>query len=187
MSIHINDKHKKDFPIFSSKLNSSLVYLDSAATTFKPNVVIEEIAKYYTQYSSNIHRGLYPISILASEQYEKTRETVRGFINASKKEEVIFTKGATEGLNLLASSLSKVISTGSEIVATIMDHHANFVPWQQVAVEKKFKFGIVTFDPQNITLENLRQIVSDSITSETSILLFHTLQTLWVLNFLHKK
>lgn len=163
---------RNDFPIFSVKSNSNLVYLDSAATTFKPKCVLDVMKEYYEEYSSNIHRGLYPISVKASEEYEQTREVVKSFINSSRKEEVIFTKGATEGLNLLASTLCKIIPHGSEIVVTIMDHHANFVPWQQVAIEKKFKFGVVMFDPLNVTLEMFKQIISNSITSETSVFAF---------------
>ena len=160
---------RDQFPIFQSR--PSMTYLDSAATTLKPQCVIDAITKYYREYSSNIHRGLYPIAEKASEEYEKSREIVSRFIHAKHAEEIIFTKGATEALNLLASSLSRtVIRPGVEVLTTIVEHHANFVPWQQSAVEKGAKFGVVTFHPLDSDIGQILEAFRLSITKNTAIL-----------------
>ncbi|MBP6993717.1 SufS family cysteine desulfurase [Candidatus Woesebacteria bacterium] len=160
---------KDRFPIFDSQPN--LTYLDSAATTLKPQVVIDKIAEYYQDYSSNIHRGLYPIAEKASGEYESARQIVAKFINAEKPEEIIFTKGATEALNLLASSLSQnIIKPGVEVLTTIIEHHANFVPWQQVSLKSGAKFGVVAFHPFKSTKEEMLESFRLGITTETAIL-----------------
>jgi len=129
---------KKDFPIFTH--HPDLVYLDSGATSLKPQSVIEKITEYYAQYSANIHRGIYKISEKASEEYEDTRSVIAQFINAPSPSEIIFTRGTTEGINLIAATLgADLIEEENEIVTTIMEHHANFVPWQQLA----HKYGAV--------------------------------------------
>jgi cysteine desulfurase/selenocysteine lyase len=128
--------NQKDFPILKQKVNGKrLVYLDSAATSQKPQVVIDAISEYYKTYNSNIHRSIHTLSQKATNEFEKTRKTVADFINA-KQEEVIFTKGTTESLNVVAHALKDRIRKGDEIVLTIMEHHSNIVPWQQVAKER---------------------------------------------------
>ncbi len=135
--------YKKDFPIF--KNIPQLVYLDSAATSQKPQSVIDAIVEFYTNYNSNIHRGLYPIAENASAKVEEVREKVRGFINAKDSREIIFTKGTTEGINgVMYTWGQQNIQAGDVIVTTIMDHHANFVPWQQLALQKKAVFKVVS-------------------------------------------
>ena len=130
--------YKKDFPIF--KNNPKLVYLDSAATSQKPQIVLDTINDYYLFYNANIHRGLYSLSEKSSTKVEEVRKKVQEFIKAKESSEIIFTKGATEGINLLMYSLGqKNIKKGDTVVTTIMDHHANFVPWQQLASQKKNK------------------------------------------------
>jgi cysteine desulfurase/selenocysteine lyase len=125
---------KKDFPLFES--HPQLSYLDSTATSLKPQVVIDALDEYYSEYSANVHRGIYDISEKATEMFEQARQTVADFIGGSP-EEVVFTRGSTEGLNLLCSSLGKsMINSGDEIVTTIIEHHSNFVPWQQLAQEQ---------------------------------------------------
>src|SRR3989304_9057644 len=125
---------QKQFPIFQHQ--SNLVYLDSTATSLKPKIVIDKIKEYYEEYSANIFRGIYPMSEKATVEFEETRNAVSKFINASKSSEIIFTRNATESLNLLAYSLGrKIIESGDEIVTTIMEHHSNFVPWQVLANE----------------------------------------------------
>lgn len=162
---------KDQFPIFQSQ--PGMVYLDSAATTLKPQSVIDKITSYYRDYSSNIHRGLYPIAEKASAGYETSRQTIANFINAKRSEEIIFTKGATEGLNLLATSLSNsVIKPGAEVLSTIVEHHANFVPWQQAAIKKGAKFNVVTFDPLKASKEEIIEAFRKSITKDTTILAF---------------
>ncbi len=134
---------KKDFPIFTK--NPDLVYLDSAATSLKPQLVIDKLNEYYTQYSSNIHRGIYDIAEKATAEYEIARQKVGGFIHASP-EEVIFTSGTTDSINLLATSLGEIIEAGDEICVTIADHHSNFVPWQQLAFKKAATFKALPVD-----------------------------------------
>ncbi len=150
--------YKKDFPIF--KNNPKLVYLDSAATSQKPQIVLDTINDYYLFYNANIHRGLYSLSEKSSTKVEEVRKKVQEFIKAKESSEIIFTKGATEGINLLMYSLGqKNIKKGDTVVTTIMDHHANFVPWQQLASQKKTKFEVVgitdegTLDEEDLMLK----------------------------------
>lgn len=133
---------RRDFPIF--KNNPGLVYLDSGATSQKPQRVIDAITEFYSTYNSNIHRGLYPIAEKASAQVEEVRKKVTKFINAHDSSEIIFTKGTTEGINLVMYTWGDAsIKAGDRIVTTLMDHHANFVPWQQLAKKKKATFEVV--------------------------------------------
>ena len=121
---------KKDFPILENK---NITYLDSGATTQKPNQVIDEIEKYYKNYNANPHRGAYSLSIEATEEYENTRTKIAKFINAKNREEIIFTKNATESLNLIAYSYGlENLKEDDEVVISIMEHHSNLVPWQKV-------------------------------------------------------
>ncbi|OGK17296.1 hypothetical protein A2774_03780 [Candidatus Roizmanbacteria bacterium RIFCSPHIGHO2_01_FULL_39_12c] len=125
---------KKDFPIFNN--DPDLVYLDSTATSLKPRPVIEKEREYYEKYSANVFRGIYKISEKATEEYEETRKIVQVFISAGSSNEIVFTRNTTESLNLVAYSLGrKIISQGDELVTTIMEHHSNFVPWQQLTLE----------------------------------------------------
>lgn len=130
---------RKDFPL----LKNGLIYLDSAATSQKPVKVIEAVKEYYENDNANVHRGIYKLAQKSTMLYEKAHEKVADFIGA-EFEEVIFTKGATEGLNLLAYSLGKNLKAGDEIVLTEMEHHSNIVPWQQIAKEKG---AVVKFIP----------------------------------------
>lgn len=134
---------KKDFPIFTK--NPDLVYLDSAATSLKPQLVLDKLNEYYTQYSSNIHRGIYDIAEKATAEYEIARQKVAGFIHASP-DEVIFTSGTTDSTNLLATSLGESVGEGDEICVTIADHHSNFVPWQQLAFKNAATFKALPVD-----------------------------------------
>lgn len=131
----------KDFPILKQTINGKrLVYLDNAATTQKPAVVIDALRDYYSLNNANPHRGAYTLSVRATELYEAAREAVKDFIGAAKTQEVIFTKNATEAFNLLAYSYGmSTIQRGDEIVISIMEHHSNLVPWQQVAAAKGAK------------------------------------------------
>ena len=128
---------RKDFPILKRKVNGKqLVYLDSAATSQKPKQVLNAIQEYYEKYNSNIHRSISTLAEEATEAYEKAHEKVAKFINA-EPEEIIFTRNATEAINLAAYGLfrSALIKPGDEIILTEMEHHANLVPWQQIAKE----------------------------------------------------
>lgn len=126
---------RKMFPILDQKVNGKpLVYLDSAATSQKPIQVIEKLDEYYRNYNSNVHRGVHTLGTLATDAYEGAREKVRKFINATSTEEIIFTRGTTTAINLVASSYGRAnVGPGDEIVITPMEHHSNIIPWQQVA------------------------------------------------------
>jgi cysteine desulfurase/selenocysteine lyase len=142
------NKIRQDFPILSKTMNGKpLVYLDSAASTQKPQVMIEAITDLYSNYYANIHRSVYLFSQLTTQKYEEARETVRKHLNAKRKEEIIFTSGATESLNLLVNSYAKVhLQEGDEIIVTEMEHHANIVPWQQLVREKKVVLRHIPID-----------------------------------------
>lgn len=135
--------YKKDFPILKQKIKGKpLVYLDNSATTQKPKKVIQAIIEYYEKDNANVHRGVHELSMRASEAYEHAHQIVADFIHAAF-EEIIFTKGTTESLNLVASSLGKNLKKGDEIVLSEMEHHSNFVPWQQIAREKGAKIQLI--------------------------------------------
>jgi len=136
---------RSDFPIYDS--HPDLVYLDSGATSLKPRTVIEKLIGDYSSYSANIHRGVYAIAEKASEEFEHARSEVAQFIACTDSAEVVFTKGATESLNLIASTWGEArVSAGDEIVTTIMEHHANFVPWQQLAIRKRAKLKVISIN-----------------------------------------
>lgn len=139
---------RADFPIFTHHPN--LVYLDSAATTQKPEVVIERISSFYRTENATIHRGLYPLSIHSTTEYGAARAMVASFINAPKPQEVIFTRNATEGINLVANTITQQWPAGSEILLSEMEHHANLVPWQEAARRHNL---VLTFIPVTETGE----------------------------------
>ena len=123
--------YREDFPIFTAEGNEHLVYLDSAATSQKPSAVIRAVEEFETTFNSNVHRGIYPLSEKATEAYELAREKFRSFINARHSEEIIFVRGATEALNIIALSLGiNRLKEGDEVLTTVMEHHSNIVPWQ---------------------------------------------------------
>ena len=129
---------RADFPILQQQIyNRPLVYFDNAASTQKPRQVIDAIRQYYEHDNCNIHRGVHYLSMKATEAYEEARREVQEFVHAKNTCEIIFTKGATESLNLVASSFGKrYIRPGDEIVTSIMEHHSNYVPWQQMCLER---------------------------------------------------
>lgn len=143
--------YKKDFPIF--KKNKNLVYLDSAATSQKPQSVINSILDYYQTYNANVRRGLYPISEKATARVEDVRKKVAKFINAKFAEEIIFVRNATEGLNLIAYSLSSNINSKDTITTTIMEHHSNFVPWQMLAARTGANFQVLDLDEREFGIK----------------------------------
>ncbi|MFC4323536.1 cysteine desulfurase [Litchfieldia salsa] len=152
------------FPILDQEVNGKpLVYLDSAATSQKPVQVIEAVDRYYREYNSNVHRGVHTLGTMATDGYEGAREKVRKFINASSMQEVIFTRGTTTALNMVASSYGlDNLSQGDEIVISYMEHHANIIPWQQVAKKTgaTLKYLPLTEDG-SITIENVESTISD--------------------------
>ncbi len=151
-------KLRRDFPILREKVHGKpLVYLDNAATTQKPLAVIEALDKYYREYNANIHRGLHLLSEKATEAYESSREKVRRFLNAADAREILFTRGATEGINLVAQSWGRQnVGAGDEVLVTGMEHHSNIVPWQMLCGEKGAKLKVVPLnDRGELDLEAL--------------------------------
>lgn len=134
---------RKEFPILCTKVHEKkLIYLDNAATTQKPNQVISSITDFYTKYNSNVHRGIHKLSEMATLQFELAHKTVSKFINADF-EEIVFTSGTTESLNLLANSLGSELNSNDEVVLTIMEHHSNLIPWQQMSKKIGFKLKFI--------------------------------------------
>ena len=170
------------FPILNKKINNNkLVYFDNAATTQKPIQVIESINKYYSEYNANIHRGIHTLAEKATQEYEKTRKTVSKFINSRSEKEVIFTRGTTEGINLIASSFVKnFIKKGDEIIISEMEHHSNIVPWQMICEENGIILKTINvFENGEIDLDNFKELISNK-TKFLSIV--HTSNTLGTVN-----
>ncbi len=132
-------KIRKDFPILNQKIHGKeLVYLDSGATSQKPFQVIEKVTSFYSEINSNIHRGVHYLSGKSTEEYENARKTVKNYINANRENEIIFTKGTTDAINLVAFSFGeKFINEGDEILVALTEHHSNIVPWQMMCDRKK--------------------------------------------------
>ena len=144
------EKIRADFPILRQKIRGKpLVYLDNAATTQKPQVVINAITRYYERDNANIHRGVHFLSEHATEEHDEARSTIQAFINAADPKEIIFVRGATEAINLVAQSYGRThIGAGDEIVITAMEHHSNIVPWQFLVEEKGAKLRIAPINDQ---------------------------------------
>ena len=153
---------KADFPIFKS---ADFFYLDNAATTQKPYTVLEAMKNYYETENANPLRGLYELSLKATEAYEKARVSVQNFLNAKSAEEIIFVRNATEGLNLVAQSYGRAfLKEGDEILITIMEHHSNLIPWQQVAKEKGAKLTFLEPNEEGlISLESFKKALNDKV------------------------
>lgn len=141
---------RKSFPILNREVkNKLLVYLDNAATSQKPQEVIDALNYYYSNYNANIHRGIHTLAEEATAAYEATRNTVKDFINASSSEEIIFTRGTTEGINLVAYTWGrKNIHEGDEIIISTMEHHSNIVPWQILCEEKKAVLKVIPINDE---------------------------------------
>ena len=139
---------KADFPLLKQTINDHrLVYLDNAATTQKPQVVIDSLVDYYTRLNANIHRGNHSLAVQATEAYEAARRKVAGYINAENNYEVIFTRGTTESVNLLAYTYGeKFVHPGDEIIVSQLEHHSNYVPWQQMCLRRGATFRVLPFD-----------------------------------------
>ena len=141
-------KIRADFPILAERINGRpLVYLDNAATSQKPRVVLDAIANYYTHMNANIHRGVHTLSVRATEAHDAARLTVKQFINAADTREIIFVRGATEAINLVAQTYGrKHVSAGDEVLITAMEHHSNIVPWQILCEEKDAHLKVAPID-----------------------------------------
>ena len=156
------EKIKADFPIFQS---GDFIYLDNAATTQKPYTVVEAMKHYYETENANPLRGLYDLSIKATDAYEKARESVAKFIHAKSPEEIIFVRNATEALNLVAQSYGRAfLKEGDEVLITIMEHHSNLIPWQQIAKEKGAVLRFLEPDEEGlISEETFKRALNDKV------------------------
>ena len=161
-------KIRKQFPILSPKDGKRpLVYLDNAATTQKPWVVLEKLQKFYSYENANIHRGIYELAYEATQQYEDARTEVSKFINAAAPQEIVFCGGTTAAINMIAQGMRHLLKPEDEIVVTAMEHHANFVPWQTVCKQTGAKFRVVKLTSDgSLDLESLR----DAINTKTKLL-----------------
>ena len=167
---------KKDFPIFDRKINGKrLTYLDSGATSQKPNSVISEMTNVYTNTNANVHRGTYVLSSETTAKYEEVRNKLKNFINAYSSDEIIFTKGCTEGFNFLANSICKDLNPGDEIILSEIEHHANIIPWQMAAEKYRLKINYVNINKSfELDIENLESLLNKntkvvSIVGESNI------------------
>ncbi len=157
-------KIREDFPILKTLVRGKpLCYLDNAATTQKPRQVIDTLTEYYTSINSNIHRGVHTLSEKATAAYEDARIKVKNFINAKSEKEIIFTRGTTESINLVANSFGRSnLNEGDEILITGMEHHSNIVPWQLIASEKKALLKVVPItDSGELVLDEFEKLISD--------------------------
>ncbi len=154
---------RADFPILSVKVyGKPLIYFDNGATTQKPLCVLDAIREVYTKYNGNIHRGVHAMSDMTSEAYENAREKVRAFINASKREEIVFTSGTTGSINAIAFSFGeKYIKEGDEIIISSLEHHANLVPWQMLCERKNARLRIIPVsDKGEILIDEFKKLLS---------------------------
>jgi cysteine desulfurase/selenocysteine lyase len=146
------DRVREDFPILEEKIHGKpLVYLDNAATTQKPRAVIDALVDYYSHYNSNVHRAVHLLSTRATEACDRSREKVRRFINARSTDEIIFVRGTTEGLNLVAQTYGRQnINAGDEVLISGLEHHSNIVPWQMLCDEKQARLRVVHIDDRGV-------------------------------------
>ncbi|HOK00845.1 MAG TPA: cysteine desulfurase [Candidatus Pacearchaeota archaeon] len=175
-------KIRDDFPILSRKIyDKPLVYFDNGATTQKPKIVIDTINELYSEYNSNVHRGVHYLSDKMTEKYEIAREKIKNFLNAESNSEIIFTKGTTDSINAVAFSFGeKYIKEGDEIIISEMEHHSNIVPWQMLCQRKKSILKIIPFnDKGELELEEYKKL----ITPKTKIVsIVHTSNSLGTVN-----
>ena len=172
---------REEFPILHQKINGEdLVYLDNAASTQKPKAVINAIRDYYENDHSNVHRGVHTLSVRATEAYEDAREKVSQFVNSPNKNQIIFTKGTTESINLIAGSLTNLIEKNDEILITAMEHHSNIVPWQELC---KRTGAILKIIPINDNGEILIDKYTEMVTNKTKLVsVVHLSNTLGTIN-----
>jgi cysteine desulfurase/selenocysteine lyase len=173
---------RRDFPILRRSVRGRpLVYLDNAATTQKPQVVIDRIVRYYTEENSNVHRGVHYLSEVATAAYESARTTVKRFLNARDEKEIIFTRGTTEGINLVASSWGRTnVRSGDEVLISAIEHHSNIVPWQLLCDEVGARLHII---PVNDAGELVMEEYANLLTKRTRIVAFgHASNALGTIN-----
>ena len=158
------DQIKKEFPIFDEKIqNNDLVYLDSANSSQKPKIVVDRINEFYTKQFSNVGRSVHYLAVAATNLYENTRSSVQKYINAKDKNEIVFTKGATEAINLVANTFGqKYLDEGDEVLITELEHHSNYVPWHFLRKSKKINIEFAEVNDQGeVTLEEIKKKITD--------------------------
>ena len=172
---------REDFPALKQPIyGKNLIYFDNGATSQKPQVVIDAVAKFYDKDNSNIHRGVHYLSQQATAQYEEARKSIQKYIGAEHDEEIIFTKGTTDGINLVASSFGELVSEGDEIMISAMEHHSNIVPWQMLCERKKCKLRVI---PMNKKGELDMQAFDELLSSKTKLVsVTHISNTLGTIN-----
>jgi cysteine desulfurase / selenocysteine lyase len=153
---------RADFPILNLKVNGRpLVYFDNGATSQKPKSVIDAIQTYYESENANIHRGVHYLSQIATDLYEKSRKTIQSYINANSSDEVIFTKGTTDSINLVAFSFGELLNVGDEIIISAMEHHSNIVPWQMLCQRKGCVLKVVPFSEKGeLLMDEFKKLLS---------------------------
>ncbi|MCH2223307.1 MAG: cysteine desulfurase [Crocinitomicaceae bacterium] len=180
---------RNDFPSLDQTVyGKKLIYFDNGATAQKPQAVIDSISHYYSKDNSNIHRGVHYLSQVATTQYENARKTIQTYINAAHSEEVLFTKGTTDGINLIAHSFGETLKEGDEITISAMEHHSNIVPWQMLCERKKCILRVI---PINEKGELVLTSIDSYITEKTKLLavthISNSLGTINPIEFLTKK
>ena len=155
--------YREDFPILKRKIkNNDLIFFDNGATTQKPIQVIDAISDYYKNYNSNIHRSVYTLGDESEKIYEESKQLVKEFINANSHEEIIYTSGTTESMNFIARIIEQDVKDGDEIILTYMEHHANLVPWQQLAIRKNLTLRFLDLDELGrININQLKELIND--------------------------
>ena len=159
------DNIRSEYPILKREIfGKPLVYLDSAATSQTPRCVVDKIVEMYTTMKANVHRGVHELSQEATEMQERAREKVRVYINAASTEEIIFTRGTTEAINLVASSYGDSFCNGDEIILTVMEHHSDIVPWQLLQQHKRIRLRVVPIDEKgNVLVVGVTLLVEVSL------------------------
>ena len=155
--------YRDDFPILKRKIkNNDLIFFDNGATTQKPIQVIDAISDYYKNYNSNIHRSVYTLGDESEKIYEESKHLVKEFINANSHEEIIYTSGTTESMNFIARIIEQDVEDGDEIILTYMEHHANLIPWQQLAIRKNLTLRFLDLDELGrININQLKELIND--------------------------
>ena len=175
------ERIREEFPILDQKINGEdLIYLDNAASTQKPKAVINAIKDYYENDHSNVHRGVHTLSVRATEAYENARVKVREFLNSPNNHQIIFTKGTTDSINLIATSITSLINENDEILITAMEHHSNIVPWQELC---KRTGAVLKIIPINENGEILIDDYKDMVSAKTKLIsVVHLSNTLGTIN-----
>ncbi len=171
----------KEFPVLKTKVHGKrLVYLDNAATTLKPQCVIDSINDYYSASTSNVHRGLHYLSEKATDKYESTRDALKTFINANSRKEIIFTKGTTDSINLVASSFgASKLKAGDEIIISHMEHHSNIVPWQLICEKTGAKLKVIPMnDKGELLMDEYKQLLNSKTKLVSCVYISNSLGTI---------